>query len=86
MMLIAVMYFNESILISILWYLSWLAYIKYGGSPLAAMAVFFETQDAPLKARNLIAVTNLIAIIRLGLADSILVLIILTYNDPSGDT
>jgi hypothetical protein len=76
-MLIIAMYFNQTVDISIDWYLSWLAYVKYAGSSEAA-AIFVQTEDTPSTVLPLIAVTNLLGIIRLGIADSIVVFIILT--------
>jgi hypothetical protein len=72
MMLIAAMYVNQTILLSIEWYLSWLAFIKYGGLA-EAVTVFYQTEDTQVTELNLIAVTNLLAAIRLGIADSIMV-------------
>jgi hypothetical protein len=77
MMLIAAMYINQSIIISIDWYLSWLAYIRYGGLP-EALAIFDQTEDTPLTVLYLTAVTALLITIRLGIADSIMVFCILT--------
>jgi hypothetical protein len=77
MMLIAAMYINQSIIISIDWYLSWLAYIRYGGSP-KALAILHQTEDTPLTVLYLTAVTALLITIRLGIADSIMVFCILT--------
>jgi hypothetical protein len=72
MMLIVVMYVNQSILLSIDCYLSWLAYIKYGGSH-EAVAVFYQTKDTPVRVLYLLAVIELLETIRLGIADSIMV-------------
>ena len=72
MTLIGTMYVNQSILDSINWYLSWLVYIKYAGLP-EAMAVFDQGEDTPVTVLYLVGVTNLLAIIRLGIADSIMV-------------
>jgi hypothetical protein len=66
-MLIAAMYVNQSILISINWYFLWLAYIKYGGLP-EAIAVYDPPEDTPL-----IVVAKICAIIKLAIADSIMV-------------
>jgi hypothetical protein len=74
MTLIIAMFVNQTINISINWYLSWLAYIKYGGSSEAA-SIFAETADTPLTVLNLIAVDRLLVVIRLGIADSIMVIL-----------
>jgi hypothetical protein len=73
-MLIAAMYVNQSILISINWYFSWIAYVKYRGSN-KAVAVFTQTEDTPLLVQKLIAVTGLLVAIKLGIADSIMVIL-----------
>ena len=75
-MLIASMYVNQSIYISIKWYLSWLGYIKYGGSN-EAVTVFYQTEDTPVPVLKLIAAATLLETIRLGIADSIMVFLIL---------
>ena len=74
MMLIGAMYINQTIDISIQWYLSWLAYIKYGGFP-EAVAFTYQTEDTPLTVLYLIAVLNLLITIRVGIADSIMVFV-----------
>jgi hypothetical protein len=75
MMLIAAMYINQSITISIDWYLSWLAYIKYGGSS-EAVSVSYATEDTPMTVLNLFAVQALLESIKVGIADSIMVFIL----------
>ena len=77
MTLIVAMYINQAIHVSINWYLSWLAYIKYGGSS-EAMAMFTQTEEIPLTVIILFAVENLLVTIRLGIADSIMVFFIIT--------
>jgi hypothetical protein len=72
MMLIIAMYVNETIHISIQWYLSWLEYIKYGDSS-DTVALFTQTGDTPFTVLVLIAVENILQTIRLGIADSIMV-------------
>ena len=72
--LIVAMYIDQTIHVGISWYLSWLTYYKYAGSS-KALAVFLETKDTPLTVLNLTAMTNLLITIRLGIADSILVLL-----------
>jgi hypothetical protein len=74
MMLISAMYVNRSISVSINCYLSWLAYIKYGGSS-EAVAIFAQTPDTPSTVLSLIGVTYLLTVIRQGIADSILVFV-----------
>jgi hypothetical protein len=74
MMLIAAMYVNQSIIISISWYSSWLAYIKYGGSS-EAVTVFYQTEDTPVTLLYLIAVKDFLGTVRMGIADSIMVFI-----------
>ena len=76
MMLIGAMYINQTIDISIQWYLSWLAYVKYGGSS-GAMAFVYQTEDSPLTVLYLIGVQSLLITIRLGIADSIMVFLLL---------
>ena len=75
-MLIAAMYVNQSIIISIDWYLSWLAYIKHGGLP-EAVAFLSQTEDTPATVLYLLAVSILLATIRQGITDSIMVF---SYN------
>jgi hypothetical protein len=77
MMLISAMYINQTIDISIQWYLSWLAYVKYGGSS-GAMAFLYQTEDTPLTVLYLIGVQSLLMTIRLGIADSIMVFLLMT--------
>ena len=75
MMLIVAMYVNQSILISINWYLSWLSHIKYGGVP-EAVAFLYQTEDTPFTLLYLIGTENLLVTIRLAIADSIMVLVL----------
>jgi hypothetical protein len=75
MMLIAAMYINQSILASINWYMSWLAYIKYGDSS-DAVSVLNGAEDTPVTVLYLLAVQALLGSIKVGIADSIMVFII----------
>jgi hypothetical protein len=75
MILIAAMYVTQGMLTSINWYLSWLAYIKYGGSS-QAVALVYATEDTPLTELNLLAATELLKPIKVGIADSIMVYIL----------
>ena len=74
MILILVMYINESALVALNWYMGWLGYVKYSSSHDQAVAVVIETEETPLTVLNMIAVTNLLATLRLGIADSIMVI------------
>jgi hypothetical protein len=75
-MLIAAMYISQSITISMDWYLSWLAYIKYGGSS-DAVSVAYVTEDTPVTVLNLSAAIVLLESIKVGIADSIMVYILI---------
>jgi hypothetical protein len=74
MILILVMYINESALIAIYWYLRWLAYVKYSGSEDQAAAIFRPSEETPLTVLYLGAVTSLLTTVKLGIADSIMVI------------
>jgi hypothetical protein len=74
MMLIIAMYVNQTIRVSIEWYLSWFAYINDNGSS-EAVATFAQTKETPLRVLYLVAATILLDIIKLGIADSIMVLL-----------
>jgi hypothetical protein len=74
MILILVMYINESALTALNWYLRWLAYVKYSGSEDQAAAIFWLSEETPLTVDYLGGVTSLLANLRLGIADSIMVI------------
>jgi hypothetical protein len=81
-MLIAAMYINQSITISIDWYSSWLVYIKYGGSS-DAVSVSYAMEYTPVTVLNLFAAKALLESIKVGIADSIMVyILILTVIIP----
>jgi hypothetical protein len=73
MILIFVMYTIESALVAVNWYLGWLAYVKHSSSEDQAAAIFWASQETPLTVLNMFAVTFLLGILRLGIADSIMV-------------
>jgi hypothetical protein len=73
MVLILVMYINESALTALDWYLGWLAYVKYSGSEDQATAIFWATEETPLTVLYIFAVSNLLETLKLGIADSIMV-------------
>jgi hypothetical protein len=74
MILILVMYINESALVALNWYSGWLGYVKYSSSNDQSLAVFVETEETSLPVLYIIAVTNLFGTVRLGIADSIMVM------------
>ena len=74
MILILVMYINESALVALNWYLGWLAYVKYSSSNDQALAVFFLSEETPSTVLNITSVTLLLRSLRLGIADSIMVI------------
>jgi hypothetical protein len=73
MILILVMYINESALAALNWYLGWLAYVKSSSSEDQAAAIFFQSEETPLTVLYMAGVTYLLATLRLGIADSIMV-------------
>jgi hypothetical protein len=73
MMLLFVMYINQSVLAALNWYLAWLAYVKYSASNDQALAVYLPSEETPLRVLNITATINFLAIFRLGVADSIMV-------------
>jgi hypothetical protein len=74
MILIFVMYISESALVAVNWYLGWLAYVKYSSSENQAAAIVWESENTPLTVLYIGAVTYLLLTLRLGIADSIMVL------------
>jgi hypothetical protein len=74
MALILVMYINESALTALNWYLGWLAYVKYSGSEDQAAAIFLLSEETPLTVLYIGGVTYLLTTLRLGIADSIMVI------------
>ena len=74
MILIFVMYINETALVAFNWYFGWLAYVKYSGSNDQALAVFSASDETPLTVLHIFGVTFLLATLRLGIADSIMVI------------
>jgi hypothetical protein len=74
MILVAAMYINQTAIVSTDWYTSWLAYIQDGGSIDQTLAVLLEEENTPLTVLWLIAVSYLLITIRVGIADSIMVL------------
>jgi hypothetical protein len=74
LILILIMYLNEIVLVALNWYLEWLTYVKYSGSEDQATAILFTSEETPLTVLYIIAVTSLLATLRLGVADSIMVL------------
>jgi hypothetical protein len=74
MVLILVMYINESALAVLDWYCGWLAYVKYSGSEDQAAAILVLSEETPLTMLNINSVTYLLATLRLGIADSIMVI------------
>jgi hypothetical protein len=74
MVLILVMYINESALATLNLYLGWLAYVKYSGPEDQAAAIFWISEDTPLTVLYIVGVTDLLATLRLGIADSIMVI------------
>jgi hypothetical protein len=73
MILILVMYINQSALVAVIWYLGWLAYVKHSGSEDQATAIFLPSEETPLTVLNITAVTTLLVTLKLGIADSIMV-------------
>jgi hypothetical protein len=71
---IFVMYINESALTVVHWYFGWLAYVKSSGSEDQAAAIVWASEETPLTVLYLFAVTNLLTTLKLGIADSIMVL------------
>jgi hypothetical protein len=74
MVLILVMYVNQTILVALNWYLGWLAYVKDSCSNVQALAVFFPSEDTPLALLNMTAVITILGTLRIGIADSIMVI------------
>ena len=74
MILILVMYINDSARVSLNWYLGWLTYVKYSGSEDQALAVFFSSEETSLTVLNMLAATNLLTTLGIGIADSIMVI------------
>ena len=73
MMLLIIMYMNQTALVSINWYLIWLAFIKYCGSNDEAVAMLSAGETTPLRVLDLIAVTSLLGTIRMGIVGSMMV-------------
>jgi hypothetical protein len=71
--LILVMYIGQSAGTAVNWYCGWLAFVKYSGSPDQAAAIFWPSEETPLTVLKMTAVIYLIAALRIGIADSILV-------------
>ena len=78
MILILAMYINETVLITLNWYLDWLAYVKYSGSEDQAAAMFIPSEETPLIVLNMIGVSYILRTIRLGIADSIMVICLIS--------
>jgi hypothetical protein len=74
MNLILVMYINETALVSLNWYRGWLGYVKYSSSEDQVVAIFATSEETPLTELYMFAVTNLFTTLRLGIADSIMVI------------
>jgi hypothetical protein len=76
MVLIFIMYINESALAALNWYLGWLAYVKYSGSDdqAAAISIYWTSTETPSTVLNIDGVTYLLATLRLGIADSVMVI------------
>jgi hypothetical protein len=74
MALILVMYINDTALSALDWYLGWLAYVKYSGSEDQVAALFGLSEETPLTVLYIGAVTNLLETLKLGIADSIMVI------------
>jgi hypothetical protein len=74
MTLILAMYIIETVTVALSWYTGWLAYVKYSGSNNQAMAVIVISEDTPLTVLNINAVTSFLVTLRLGIADSIMVM------------
>jgi hypothetical protein len=75
LILVLAMYINETVVAALNWYLGWLAYVKYSGSNDQALAVILLSEDTPLTVLNINGVTTFMIIIRLGIADSIMVIL-----------
>jgi hypothetical protein len=73
MVLILIMYINETALVTLDWYMSWLTYVKYSGLEDQAAAVIVTSEDTPLTTFYMIGVANLLTTLRLSIADSIMV-------------
>ena len=79
LILILVMYINQTILVAFTWYTGWLAYVKYSSSNDQALAMISPSEESPSTVLNLDAVAVLLASIRLGIADSIMVFHLIFY-------
>jgi hypothetical protein len=79
MVLISVMYINQTILVVLRWYLAWLAYVKYSDSNDRALAVILLSENTPLVVFYIAAVETLLVTIRLGVADSMMVFHLILY-------
>ena len=73
MTLVLAMYVNETVVAALNWYLGWLAFVKYSGSNDQALAVFFFSEETPRTVLYMNDVAVLVATLRLGIADSIMV-------------
>ena len=80
MTLILVMYIIESAMVSVNWYMGWLGYVKYSSSNDQALAVFVPSEETPLTVLYMIAVVSLLGTLRLGIADSIMVIHFILYT------
>jgi hypothetical protein len=74
MILILIMYIIESAVVAVVWYFGWLAYVKYSGSEDQAAAIFWSSEETPLIVLYMDAATSLLATLKLGIADSIMVI------------
>jgi hypothetical protein len=74
MVLLLVMYVNQTVQVAFIWYFGWLAYVKYSGSNDQALAVFYSSEETPLTELYITAVYLLLTTLRLGIADSIMVI------------
>jgi hypothetical protein len=74
MILILVMYTNESAQVAVNWYMGWLACVKYSSSADQAVAIYSPSEETPLTVVYMQAGTTLLGTLRLGIADSIMVL------------
>jgi hypothetical protein len=80
MILILVMYANQTVVVAINWYLEWLAlFVTYSGSKDQAVIVYDVSEETPLTVLNIIGVSSLFLTVRLGIADSIMVFDLILY-------
>jgi hypothetical protein len=77
MILILVIYTMETVEQVFGWYGIFLAFIKYRGSDDEALAVFISSPDTPLSLLYMGAVNALFSTLRLVIADSIMVFVLI---------